>query len=70
MFRKKKRDYGNYHRSSHATTYEQIAYCLGSSPQHVYEIAHGKYLRDFDDKVIEQYLIDAGIIKREVEYEV
>ena len=33
-----------------------------SSPQHVYEIAHGKPLRSYDDRVIYYALADANVI--------
>lgn len=53
----------DYRHSSHATHYEQIARSLNTVAQHVYEIAHGKRLRGYDDFVIQDRLFRAGILR-------
>lgn len=55
----KKRSYKD---SPRKETYEEIAKLLGTDPQHVYKIAHGKRPIDVtDDKIITQLII-RGII--------
>lgn len=55
-------NYGDYRLSKHADFYEKIGKQLNTSAQHVYEIAHGKAFRNYDDKVIGHELAAAGII--------
>jgi len=63
LFSKKKPEvYPHYSQSSHASTYEEIAKKFGTTPQHVYEIAHGKGIGSYDDRVIVNELIEAKII--------
>lgn len=61
-FKRQKKVYGNYAMSQHADCYEKIAKYLNTTPQHVYEIAHGKTFRNYDDKVIGYELTSSGII--------
>lgn len=62
IFRKKKKTYADYTTSDHAAVYEKIANNLNTSPQHVYEIAHGKGVKTYDDRVIWSELIMENII--------
>ena len=64
LFKKKshKPEFGDYSLSSHAAIYEQIAKKLGTTPQHVYELAHGKGIECYDDRVILSELGSAGIL--------
>ena len=61
---KKRQKYGDYKTSENADKYEKIASELDSTPQHVYEIAHGKPLRSYDDYVIYDRLCHYGIVHR------
>ena len=65
FFSKKKESeaYPHYSTSSHATTYEEIAKRLGATAQHIYEIAHGKGVKTYDDRVILDELVKAKILK-------
>lgn len=54
--------YGSYKDSSKASVYEKIAKSYNVSPQHVYEIAHGKRVRSVEDNNIFQELLSMGII--------
>ena len=60
--KKKKVGYGGYEASTHVEVYERIAADLGTTPQHVYEIAHGKQTVDFDDTVIRERLRAENIL--------
>lgn len=62
LFRWKKPYYGSYKKSSHVELYEQIAREFRTSPQHVYELAHGKYAAHYTDKLIREKLISKGLI--------
>lgn len=62
FLRRKKTDYGDYKQSSHVEEYEQIAARLDTAAQHVYEIAHGKAVRCYDDRVILCALKQARIV--------
>ncbi|MCR4995649.1 MAG: hypothetical protein K6A32_09815 [Bacteroidales bacterium] len=53
---------GDYSLSDHAKDYERIARELNTSPQYVYDIAHGMGLKTYDDKVIWGKLLQAGIV--------
>lgn len=59
-----KMKYGSYKESKRASVYEEIAKCCKASPQHVYEIAHGKSAKSPDDNNIYQVLKEKGIISR------
>ena len=63
LFEKQKKFYGDYTQSQHVALYEQIAARLGTSAQHVYEIAHGKSIRCHDDYVILYALKQARIVE-------
>ena len=52
----------DYSSSKHSGVYEKIAHELNSSAQHVYEIAHGKKIENYDDFVILDRLLKYGII--------
>ncbi len=57
--RKKKKDvqtFQRYEGSAHQKLYEEIAKDLNADPQHVYEIAHGKRIRCYDDEAILEQL--------------
>jgi len=54
--------YGSYRKSSKASVYEKIAEDFKVSPQHVYEIAHGKRIQDKKDRTIFDKLCTMGII--------
>ena len=44
--------YGSYKRSHRSAFYEEIAKQFGVSPQHVYELQHGKKVRSWLDGFI------------------
>lgn len=54
--------YGSYQDSSRPSVYEEIADTFKISPQHVYEIAHGKRAQDKHDRLIFDELVARGII--------
>ena len=54
--------YGSYKDSSKASIYEEIAKTFRVSPQHVYEIAHGKKPQAREDHKIFDELLSIGII--------
>jgi len=54
--------YGSYEDSSKASVYERIAKDFHVTPQHVYEIAHGKKTVDRHDRSIFDELVSIGII--------
>ena len=54
--------YGSYENSKRASAYEKVADVFRVSPQHVYEIAHGKKVWSREDNDIFQELIAMGII--------
>ncbi len=54
--------YGSYQQSSIASIYEKIASDYKVSPQHVYEIAHGKKPQTREDQSIFEELLTMGII--------
>lgn len=58
------RSYGDYRISHHRADYEQIAQKHNCSPQHVYEIAHGKRVKGFDDRLVREALVMAGIVQQ------
>ena len=60
FFRRK--TFGDYRNSVHRADYEQIAQMHNCSPQHVYEIAHGKRVKEFDDRLVREALVMAGIL--------
>ena len=62
LHRKKKNGFGSYTDSTHVELYERIAADLQTTPQHVYEIAHGKLTQDFDDTVIRERLRAENIL--------
>lgn len=62
LFRHK--SYGDYRNSMHKDVYEQIAGEYNCSPQHVYEIAHGKRVKGFDDRLVREALVTAGILQQ------
>ena len=62
FFKKSRKEYGDYTQSSHIDVYEAIAHKLSTTPQHVYEIAHGKHRVCYDDSVIWSELLKAGIV--------
>ena len=59
-----KMKYGSYKESKRASVYEEIAKRCNASPQHVYEIAHGKSAKSPNDNYIYQVLKEKGIISR------
>lgn len=63
-FFKKSKSYQSYKLSERASIYEKIAAELNNEAQHVYEIAHGKSPKCFDDLVICNRLSQNGIIKK------
>ena len=56
--------YGSYKFSSNASVYKTLARSYSVSPQHVYEIAHGKKVKTRDDRCIFEELRTMGIIKK------
>ncbi|MBR2770723.1 MAG: hypothetical protein IKD78_01690 [Bacteroidales bacterium] len=54
--------YGSYRNSQRASLYEEMASAYKVSPQHIYEIAHGKKVRSAEDARIHDDLISKGII--------
>lgn len=54
--------YGSYQNSRNAAVYERIAKSKNVSPQHVYEIAHGKKTQTREDQSIFEELLAKGII--------
>ena len=62
-FFKKKQEFRNYKSSDHSSIYEKIAKELNNKAQHVYEIAHGKACKCYDDFVIADRLIRNGILR-------
>lgn len=54
--------YGSYRKSSKALAYEEIADEFRVSPQHVYEIAHGKRIHIMEDRKIFNELVVRGFI--------
>ncbi len=54
--------YGSYQDSSRPSVYEEIADTFKVSPQHVYEIAHGKKPQTREDQSIFEELLSMGII--------
>lgn len=63
-FFKKKHKYKDYLSSEKFLVYERIAEELNNDAQHVYEIAHGKECRYYDDFVIVEHLYRHGILHR------
>ena len=63
-FFKKKHKYKDYLSSEKSLVYERIAEELNNDAQHVYEIAHGKGCRCYDDFVIVEHLYRHGILHR------
>ncbi len=61
-----KPSFGDYKQSSHVKEYERIADEVKSSPQHVYEIAHGLDVKTYDDSIIWERLIQKGIVNRTI----
>lgn len=59
---RKKRKYSDYRESSHAAFYEMLAIKLNTKAQHIYEIAHGKELACYDDRVIWSFLVQEGVV--------
>ncbi len=59
----KRNSFGDYRKSQHKEMYEQIAEKHNCAPQHVYEIAHGKKIRGFDDRLLREALVNAGIMQ-------
>ena len=59
----KRPSYGDYQESQHREVYERIAQTHNCSPQHVYEIAHGKRVREFDDRLVREALVNEGILQ-------
>ncbi len=64
FFSKKRREFRDYKQSNNSSVYEKVASELDSHPQHVYEIAHGKPLYNYDDRVIYDRLCQYGILHR------
>ena len=62
-FFKKRKKYWQYKLSKHAGIYEKIASELNSDAQHVYELAHGKTVKCYDDFVIIDRLFQCKILK-------
>ena len=58
--------YGDYRKSRHRKIYEQIAERHNCEAQHVYEIAHGKRVREFDDRLVREALVVEGILQPKV----
>lgn len=54
--------YGSYKKSKRAKLYEEIAAKYKVTPQHVYEIAHGKHKKTDVDENIFLSLVRRGII--------
>ncbi len=54
--------YGSYKNSSRAWVYERFAKEYRLSPQHVYELAHGKKPLTHDDQLVLDDLLTKGII--------
>lgn len=54
--------YGSYQDSPKAAIYEEVAKYYHVPPQHVYEIAHGKKLKSYDDNLVFEDLVAKGII--------
>lgn len=63
-FFKKKREFRDYKSSDNSSIYEKIAKELNNKAQHVYEIAHGKACKCYDDFVITDRLIQNGILRK------
>ena len=63
-FFKKKQKYKDYLSSENSLVYERIAEELNNNAQHVYELAHGKTCRCYDDFVIVEHLYRHGILHR------
>ena len=56
--------YGDYRKSQHKDEYERIAKRHNCNPQHVYEIAHGKRVTGFDDRLVREALVTVGILQQ------
>ncbi len=69
LFKRKAKHRRTYKESPNREKYERIASDLRTNPQHVYEIAHGKSLLSYDDRVIKEQLYQAGLIKEDEEFE-
>ena len=54
--------YGSYKNSKRASVYEEIASRSGVSPQHVFEIAHGKKFQSAEDNYIYDELVNKGLL--------
>ena len=52
----------NYKKSSRPEIYEEIAQLVNSTPQHVYNLAHGKRPKEVKDDKIITHLIMKGVI--------
>ena len=60
----RQRRYGSYTKSSRAEKYKEIAALHHTTPQHVYELAHGCEPENTDDDRIVQTLKQEGIVVR------
>ena len=54
--------YGSYKKSNHVSYYEKLAKDFSLSPQHVYELAHGKKPQTQQDQYICDELMSKGIL--------
>lgn len=51
-----------YKTSEHKEIYEQIAEEVGVTPEHVYDLAHGKVVHSHDDNVVLTMLAEHNVI--------
>ena len=51
-----------YRKSSHALAYENISDMCGTTPDRVYQIAHGSHIRSYEDSVTLTELKRRGIV--------
>lgn len=51
-----------YEQSEHRADYEQLAKQYSTTPEHVYDLAHGQKSDDFQDRVIYEQLALRGIV--------
>ncbi|MDO4994021.1 MAG: hypothetical protein Q4E32_03345 [Bacteroidales bacterium] len=59
--------YGDYRKSQHKDVYEKIANKHKCNPQRVYEIAHGRRVKGFDDRLVREDLITEGILMQKAQ---
>ncbi|MDO4202484.1 MAG: hypothetical protein Q4D25_10280 [Bacteroidales bacterium] len=52
-----------YRKSPNAATYEDIGEMCGTTPDRVYQIAHGSHIRNYEDSVTLTELRRRGIVR-------